>query len=393
MDIYKEALDIEDILISLRRDFHMHPELGFEEHRTSGKIKEFLDSLNIPYETYAGTGVCGIITGEKKSDETRVIALRADIDALPMQEKNTCEYKSLNEGRMHACGHDAHTTILLGTAKLLNDHKSEFSGIVKLIFEPAEETTGGAPVMIKEGVLENPHVDAIIGLHVDESMEYGNIKIKYGVVNAASNPFTIKIKGKGGHGAQPHTTVDPIVIASQVVLSLQTIVSREIAPVNPSLITIGSIQGGTAQNIIPDEVCLKGIIRTMTKEDREYAKKRLREVVNGICVTMRAEADIEIEESYPCLYNEDSMVDVVKTAACSEIGEEHVLNQKNPKMGVESFAYFAEQRDSAFYFLGIANKEKNIIHPLHNSLFDIDERALTVGVAIQTKAVLDYLTK
>ncbi|MDY5912507.1 MAG: amidohydrolase [Inconstantimicrobium porci] len=393
MDIYKEALDIEDILISLRRDFHMHPELGFEEHRTSGKIKEFLDSLNIPYETYAGTGVCGIITGEKKSDETRVIALRADIDALPMQEKNTCEYKSLNEGRMHACGHDAHTTILLGTAKLLNDHKSEFSGIVKLIFEPAEETTGGAPVMIKEGVLENPHVDAIIGLHVDESMEYGNIKIKYGVVNAASNPFTIKIKGKGGHGAQPHTTVDPIVIASQVVLSLQTIVSREIAPVNPSLITIGSIQGGTAQNIIPDEVCLKGIIRTMTKEDREYAKKRLREVVNGICVTMRAEADIEIEESYPCLYNEDSMVDVVKTAACSEIGEEHVLNQKNPKMGVESFAYFAEQRDSAFYFLGIANKEKNIIHPLHNSLFDIDERALAVGVAIQTKAVLNYLTK
>lgn len=393
MDIYKEALDIEDILISLRRDFHMHPELGFEEHRTSGKIKEFLDSLNIPYESYAGTGVCGIITGEKKSDKTRVIALRADIDALPMQEKNTCEYKSLNEGRMHACGHDAHTTILLGAAKLLNDHKSEFSGIVKLIFEPAEETTGGAPVMIKEGVLENPHVDAIIGLHVDESMEYGNIKIKYGVVNAASNPFTIKIKGKGGHGAQPHTTVDPIVIASQVVLSLQTIVSREITPVNPSLITIGSIQGGTAQNIIPDEVCLKGIIRTMTKEDREYAKKRLREVVNGICVTMRAEADIEIEESYPCLYNEDSMVDVVKTAACSEIGEEHVLNQKNPKMGVESFAYFAEQRDSAFYFLGIANKEKNIIHPLHNSLFDIDERALTVGVAIQTKAVLDYLTK
>ena len=393
MDIYKEALDIEDILISLRRDFHMHPELGFEEHRTSGKIKEFLDSLNIPYESYAGTGVCGIITGEKKSDKTRVIALRADIDALPMQEKNTCEYKSLNEGRMHACGHDAHTTILLGAAKLLNDHKSEFSGIVKLIFEPAEETTGGAPVMIKEGVLENPHVDAIIGLHVDESMEYGNIKIKYGVVNAASNPFTIKIKGKGGHGAQPHTTVDPIVIASQVVLSLQTIVSREITPVNPSLTTIGSIQGGTAQNIIPDEVCLKGIIRTMTKEDREYAKKRLREVVNGICVTMRAEADIEIEESYPCLYNEDSMVDVVKTAACSEIGEEHVLNQKNPKMGVESFAYFAEQRDSAFYFLGIANKEKNIIHPLHNSLFDIDERALAVGVAIQTKAVLDYLTK
>lgn len=393
MDIYKEALAIEDDLINLRRDFHMHPELGFEEHRTSTKIKEFLNSLNIPFETYAGTGVCGIIKGEKKGDNTKVIALRADIDALPIKEKNTCEYKSLNEGRMHACGHDAHTTILLGAAKLLNEHKSDFSGIVKLIFEPAEETTGGAPVMIKEGVLENPHVDAIIGLHVDESMEYGDIKIKYGVVNAASNPFTINIKGKGGHGAQPHTTVDPIVIASQVVLSLQTIVSREISPVNPALITIGSIQGGTAQNIIPDEVILKGIIRTMTREDREYAKIRLREVVNGICMTMRAEAEIEIEESYPCLYNEDSMVDVVRSAACAEIGEEHVLTQKDPKMGVESFAYFAEVRNAAFYFLGIANKESGIIHPLHNSMFDIDERALAVGAAIQTKSVIDYLTK
>lgn len=394
MNIYEEALEMQDDLIKLRRDFHMHPELDFDLVWTSNKVKEVLDSEKIPYESFAGTGVCGIIKGEKEGKaEEKVIGLRADMDALPILEKNVCSYKSLNEGKMHACGHDVHTTVLLGAAKILNKHKKDFSGIVKLIFEPAEETTGGAPVMIKEGVLENPHVDAMIGLHVDENVPCGSIKIKYGVVNAASNPFTIKIKGVGGHGAQPHNTVDPIVIASQVVLSLQTIVSREIAPCNPSLITIGSINGGTAQNIIPDEVVLKGIIRTMDRNDREFAKKRLREVVNGIADTMRAEAEIEIEESYPCLYNEDFMVDVVKNAAASTIGEEKIVNQKDPKMGVESFAYFAEQRNSAFYFLGIRNEEKNIVHPIHSSLFDIDERALAVGAAVQAKAALDYLTK
>lgn len=394
MNIYKDAESIEEFLINTRRDFHENPELGFEVYRTSKRIKEILTDEGIKFEEYAGTGVCGIIEGLKDgSGDKRVIALRADMDALPMAEKNDVPYKSTVEGKMHACGHDAHMTILLGAAKILNKNRDKFYGTVKLMFEPAEETTGGAPIMIKEGVLENPNVDCIIGLHVDESIECGKIKIKHGVVNAASNPFEIKIKGTGCHGAQPHNGVDPIVISAQVITALQTIVSREISPVNPSLITIGSINGGTAPNIIPDDVVIKGIIRTMTKEDREYVIKRVIEITNGICTTMRGSADIKIDESYPCLYNEDKMVDLVTDSAIKIIGSENVVNQKDPKMGVESFAYFAEQRDSAFYFLGIASKEKNIYHPLHNCCFDIDEDALKIGAAIQAQAVIDYFTK
>ena len=332
INLMDEAQEIKDLLVALRRDFHENPELGFEEWRTSGKIKEFLTNEGIEYIETAKTGVCGIIKGTLKDDskKDRCIALRADIDGLPMDDKKTCSYSSKVKGRMHACGHDAHTTILLGAAKLLSRHRDKFSGTVKLLFEPAEETTGGAPIMIEEGVLENPRVEKIIGLHVEETLDAGEIMIKKGVVNAASNPFTIKIKGRGGHGAYPHTAIDPIVMASQVVLGLQTIVSREIKPVNPAVVTVGSINGGTAQNIIPDEVILKGVIRTMTLEDRAYAKERLREIATSICTAMRGECEIDIEESYPCLYN---------------------------------------------------------------NRFDIDENLLPIGVSIQCKAALNYLTR
>lgn len=393
MDFYKEAEEIKNLLIDIRRDLHENPELGFEEYRTSKKIQEFLTNEGIEIKVVANTGVCGIIKGEKESTgKEKVVALRADMDALPIQEKNNCPYKSKVDGKMHACGHDAHTTILLGAAKILNKHKKDFSGTVKLMFEPAEETVGGAPYMIREGILENPKVDGVFGLHVTEDLDIGKIKVKYGVVNAASNPFTIKIKGKGGHGAAPQYTIDPIVIASQIVLALQTIVSREVSPTNPAVITIGSINGGTAQNIIPDEVVLRGIIRTMDKDDREEVKKRLSQVVNGICSSMRAEAEIEIEESYPCLYNEDSMVDIVRSSAKSILGEENVVNQKAPSMGVESFAYFAMERDAAFYFLGTGNKTKKTDVPAHNALFNIDEDALPIGVAIQCTNAFNYLT-
>ena len=240
IDFKKEANLIKDELIKIRRDLHEHPELGFEEVRTSKVIKDFLKANGIPYIEVAKTGVCGIIKGTKEGNN-KTIALRGDIDALPIKDMKTCEFKSKIDGKMHACGHDAHTTILMGAGKLLNEHKDKFSGTVKLLFEPAEETTGGAPHMISEGVLENPKVDCILGLHVDEETECGTIKIKKGVVNAASNPFSIKITGQGGHGASPHTTVDPIVIASHIVIALQTIVSREIAPVNPIVITVGTL--------------------------------------------------------------------------------------------------------------------------------------------------------
>lgn len=388
----EEANRIKDELITIRRDLHEHPELGFEEKRTSEKIKEFLTKEGIPYVEVAKTGVCGIIKGEKK-DNNRVIGLRADMDALPIQDKKVCSYSSKVPGKMHACGHDAHTTILLGVARILNKNKRLFGGCVKLFFEPAEETVGGAPFMIKEGVLENPRVDAIVGLHVTEDLDYGKIRIKSGVVNAASNPYKIKIKGRGGHGAAPHTTIDPIVIASNVVMALQTIVSREIAPVNPSVITVGSINGGTAQNVIPEEVEIIGIIRTLTKEDREYVVRRFKELVTGICRGMRGECDIYIEEGYPCLYNNATMVERVKYVGKELLGVENVVEQKHPSMGVESFAFFAMERTSAFYYLGTGNRTKGTDKAAHSNLFDIDEDAIPLGVAMQCGIAYDYLTR
>ena len=388
----EEANRIKDELITIRRDLHEHPELGFEEKRTSEKIKEFLTKEGIPYVEVAKTGVCGIIKGEKK-DNNRVIGLRADMDALPIQDKKVCSYSSKVPGKMHACGHDAHTTILLGVARILNKNKRLFGGCVKLFFEPAEETVGGAPFMIKEGVLENPRVDAIVGLHVTEDLDYGKIRIKSGVVNAASNPYKIKIKGRGGHGAAPHTTIDPIVIASNVVMALQTIVSRELAPVNPSVITVGSINGGTAQNVIPEEVEITGIIRTLTKEDREYVVRRFKELVTGICRGMRGECDIYIEEGYPCLYNNATMVERVKYVGKELLGVENVVEQKHPSMGVESFAFFAMERTSAFYYLGTGNRTKGTDKAAHSNLFDIDEDAIPLGVAMQCGIAYYYLTR
>ena len=387
-----EAHNIKEELKEIRRTLHQYPELGFEETNTSRYIKEFLIKEGIEFKEFAKTGVCGIINGTKEGNK-KVIALRADIDGLPMQDKKSCQYASKVKGKMHACGHDGHTTILLGVAKILNKYKAEFSGTVKLIFEPAEETTGGAKVMIKEGVLENPKVDVMCGLHVEETIDCGSIMVRKGTVNAASNPFNITIKGAGGHGAYPDTAIDPIVIAGHVITSLQSIVSREIKPVNPSVVTIGSIHGGTAQNIIPSEVKMSGIIRTMTNEDREFAKQRLKEIVNGICTTFRGSAEIEIEESYPCLYNDDDMVDLLEKSAIEILGVENVKLQKNPKLGVESFAYFANEVPSVFYFLGIRNEKKGIIHSAHNNLFDIDEDALPIGVAIQCEIAVNYLTR
>lgn len=389
IDFLNRALEIKEQLIAWRRHFHANPELGFEEYETSKSIKAFLESEGIEYTEVAGTGICAIIRGS--GDKT--IGLRGDIDALPLEDRKGREYSSKIKGRMHACGHDAHTTILLGAAKLLNSIKQELKGNVKLFFEPAEETVGGARFMIKEGILENPHVDAVVGLHVDENTQVGKIGIKRGVVNAASNPFTIKIKGKGGHGAHPEDTVDPIVIASNVILSLQTVVSREIPPQDPAVVTIGSIHGGTAQNIIPEEVVLSGILRTMRSEHREYVKKRLAEIVQGIAAAMRGTCEINIEESYPCLYNNDEILNLVEENAISLIGKENIRKLESPSMGVESFAYFSMERPSAFYFLGVRNEEKGIIHPAHGSLFDIDEDALPIGVAIQCKAAFEYLSK
>ena len=387
MNFLDMAKNIENELIEIRRDLHENPELGFDLFRTSQKVKDFLSVEGIEFYEVAGTGICAIIKGKGE----RTIALRADMDALPLEDKKICSYSSKIEGKMHACGHDAHATILLGTAKILNSMKDELSGNVKLFFEPAEETTGGAPLMIKAGVLQNPNVDAVIGLHVEEWLEAGTVGLKRDVAYAASNPFTIKIIGKGGHGASPHVTIDPIVIASNVIVCLQNIVSREIPPTDPAVITIGSIHGGTAQNIIPEEVIISGIIRTMKSEHREYIKTRLVQIVEGIVNSMRGKCEINIEESYPCLYNNDELAEMFEKKASEVIGEENVYKLDQPTMGVESFAYFSMERPALFYFLGSGNVEKGIVNPAHGSLFDIDESCLKVGVAMQCKLAYEFL--
>lgn len=390
IDFKKEAHDMKDKLIEIRRHFHSYPELDFETKETAKYIKNILKENNIEFETCGISGVMGIIHGTK-SGKNKTIGLRGDIDALPIKEENKVSYASKVDGKMHACGHDAHATILLGAAILLNNHKDEFSGTVKLFFEPAEETTGGAVKMIEEGALKNPSPEGILGLHVDENVHAGKIMIKKGVVNAASNPFKVTITGQGGHGAYPSHTIDPVVIASHIVLGLQTIVSREISPVNPAVISIGMLHAGTAANVIPKEAVFEGMIRTMTKEDRAFAIKRLKEIVNGIAESSRAKAEIEITESYPCLYNDDNFVDLIKESAEEIIGNENVIEQKAPKMGVESFAYFANERPSAFYFLGSGNEEKNTSNPAHCSTFNIDEDCLEIGASIQALSAFKFL--
>lgn len=387
MDFLKKAQEIKQELIELRRDFHKDPELGFELYKTSEKVKSFLEREGIEYYECAKTGICATIKGRGE----KTVALRADMDALPILEKNCCVYKSKNNGLMHACGHDAHTSMVLGAAKILNSIKDSLNGNIKLLFEPAEETTGGSRVMINEGALEN--VDGVIGLHVEEWLEVGKIGVKKGVVNAASNPFTIKIMGKGGHGAAPQYTVDPILIASSVISNLQSIISRELPPTDAGVITIGSIHGGTAQNIIPGEVVLKGIIRTVRTEHREYVKLRFKQIVEGIVYSMRGNCEIEIEESYPCLYNDDEMTEILINSANKVIGNQNVEKLQAPSMGVESFAYFAMEKPAVFYYLGCGNKEKGIIYPAHSDRFDIDEECLTIGTAIHCQGVFDFLNR
>lgn len=387
LNFLKKAKDMQNELVGIRRDIHMHPELDYDLSRTQEKIKKFLKNEGIEYVESAGSGICAIIRGNGE----KTIGLRADMDALPIQDMKKCDYASKVKGKMHACGHDAHTTILLGAAKILNSIKDQLKGNVKLFFEPAEETTGGAKVMIKEGVLENPHVDRVIGLHVEEGIETGKIGVRYGVVNAASNPFTIKIKGMGAHGARPNTGIDPVLMSSYVIVALQEIISRELPPTDAGVLTIGSIHGGTAQNIIPDEVTISGIIRTMKTEHREYVKKRLREITEGIVKSMRGSCSIDIEESYPCLYNDAAAIKDVVSAASLIIEQDNIITLESPSMGVESFAYFSMERPSAFYYLGSGNKSKGTDHPAHGNLFDVDEDCIPIGVAIQCKAVYDFL--
>lgn len=390
MDIEKRINEIFSELVEIRRDFHANPELSEKEFRTSDKICEILKNLNIEYtKNVAETGIVGIIRGKKGG---KTVAARADIDALPIVEKNDVPYKSKNCGVMHACGHDIHTTVLIGVAKILKELESEFEGNVKLFFQPAEETVGGAKRMVQEGCLKNPDVDYVVGLHVQSYIDAGKIELKYGKLNAQTDELIITIIGKSGHGAYPDTSIDAIVIAANVITALQTLVSRNISPLNSVVLSLGQINGGTKNNIICDSVEIKGILRTLDSETRAYAIKRIQEITTNICDAYGGNCLIEIKDGYRYLINSDEVVDIIYNTAKEIIGEENIQFKEMPSMGGEDFSYFMDDNvKGAFYHLGCGNKEKGITSPLHSDSFDVDENCIKTGVLVQVKSILALL--
>lgn len=388
IDFILEAKKLKENIVNLRRTIHMNPELGLEEHATAQLVENTLNNMGIETKRIAGTGVVGILKGKQAG---KTVALRADMDALPITDRKRVEYASKIQGKMHACGHDAHTAGLLGAAMLLEKHREYFAGQVKFLFQPAEETTGGALPMIKDGAMEYPKVDGVFGLHCNPDLEVGQIGITYGKAYAASDMFDVEIKGKSCHGAAPHNGIDAIAVGAQIVSSLQTIVARNVNPLDAAVITVGSFRGGYQRNVIADNVKLSGIIRTLDPQTRENVKNLFMKVVQGIGQAFGAEVDINMIPSYPALINDDKMVDIAYNAAKSLMRDTNVVILKQPTMGVEDFAYFLKEAPGAFLQLGVRNEAKGITYPLHSDLFDIDEDALPFGAAILSKIAFTYL--
>lgn len=382
---------IKDKLISIRRDIHMYPELGFEEKRTASIIEKELSSLGIEVKTgVAGTGLVGLIKGRQ---EKPVVGLRADMDALSITEKNKSSYVSRYKGKMHACGHDGHIAILLGVAEVLSAFKEDIPGQVKLIFQPAEEGPGGALPMIEEGVLDNPKVDIILGLHLWQDIPVGKIGIRDGAEFASVDEFDLIIKGKAAHGASPHQGVDAILTASQVINSLQSIVSRNVAPTEAAVITVGKINGGYRRNIIADEVNLEGTVRCFSAELRDMIEKRMEEIISGICQGTGCTYILDYRREYPPLINTPEINRQIKSVVGDLIGQDSVITLQKPTLGGEDFAFFLEKVPGSFFLLGSGNIEKGITAPQHSSYHNIDEDAIPLGVEILTNLVFQLSNK
>ncbi len=386
--------DIEEILpgvVADRRHFHQHPELGFQEFETSKLVAERLKSLGVEdiRTGIAVTGVTGLIRGTKPGPG-KVVLLRADMDALPIHEQNDVDYKSTIAGKMHACGHDAHTACLLGVARLLMDRRDQFSGTVKVLFQPAEEGGGGALVMINEGVLEDPKVDAAFGLHVDQGSPLGIISLRPGPALAAADRFTAVIKGKGGHGAHPHETIDPIVVGSHVVVALQTIVSREVDPTEPAVVTVGALISGEAPNVIPNSAELRGTLRSFNPDVRVQLATRVEEITRGVADALRAEVEFSYVPGYPATVNDPEMTTLVREVAEEVVGAENVFEAPR-QMGAEDFSYFLERVPGAFFFVGSQNEERGLVWGHHHPRFDLDEDMMIFGMETMVKTVLRYL--
>ena len=378
-------------VVDMRRYLHMHPELSFEEFETVKWVKEKLNEFGI-HETkeIANTGLLAYIRGN--NPDSKVIALRADMDALPIIEENEIDYKSQNKGVMHACGHDVHTSSMLGAAKILNELKGEFEGTIKLLFQPGEEKLpGGASMMIKEGALKNPLPENIVGQHVMPLIPAGKVGFREGMYMASADEIYITVKGKGGHAAMPEMCIDPILIASHIVIALQQIVSRNASPKVPSVLSLGKFIAEGATNIIPEVVKIEGTFRTMDEEWRKQAHIKMKKMAESIAEGMGAECELEVRVGYPFLRNEPVLSAKLKGYAQDYLGEENVLDL-DLWMAAEDFAYYTQEIDASFYRLGIRNEEKGITSGLHTSTFNIDESALEIGAGLMAYMAARQLT-
>jgi len=369
-----------DEFIQVRHHLHAHPELSYQEFATSIFVQEKLTEIGIPFQVISETGVVAIIEG--KNPSKRVLALRADMDALPIQEENEVPYRSVNNGVMHACGHDVHTTLLLGAAKILTELKDEWEGTLKLIFQPGEEKNpGGASYMIRDGVLENPAPQGIIALHVHPGLDVGKLSFRKGRVMASADEIYITIKSKGGHAAAPHLTADTVLIAAQLVVSLQQIISRNNNPVSPSVLSICSIQGGNATNVIPSEVKMMGTFRAMDETWRYKAHDLIRKQATGLVEGMGAELDLHIDIGYPTVDNDPAFTDTNWQLAETYMGNGNVP-ETEMRMGAEDFGYYTQLIPGCFFRLGVRNELEGIISNVHTPTFNIDERAIETGMGM-----------
>jgi amidohydrolase len=382
-DLRREIEEMTGQLVGWRRGFHRHPELAFQERWTSGVVRTFLEECGIEVTPCAGTGLRGVLKG---AETGRTIALRADMDALPITEEGDTEYRSQVPGVMHACGHDGHMAILMGAARILAKRRASLPGSVVFLFQPSEENPpGGAKRMIDEGALDG--VDRVFGLHLWQSLPTGIVGMRAGALMAQPDNFQVVVKGKGGHAALPQLTIDPVLVASHVVVAAQSIASRFLDPLKPVVVSFTMVHGGTSHNIIPDSVTLTGTVRTLDAGVERAAKQRLREVCEETCRVFGASADFTYQEGYPPVVNDAGMVDLVGRVARSEFGE-HCVSTIDPVMGGEDFAYFLQKVPGAFVMLGMGDNQP---YPHHNARFDIDERVLPLGVRLMIGVALEMM--
>lgn len=378
-------------LIEIRRDLHQHPELGFEEHRTSSIVSDWLEQNDIEVKKgVAKTGVVGLLRGKS---EGKTVALRADMDALPITEESGVPYSSITPGKAHSCGHDGHTTILMGTAKILSQLRDTFAGNVKFVFQPAEEGGGGGDVMCQEGVLENPKVDSIFALHDWPDLRVGEVGIQYGPSMASSNRFELTLYGRGGHAARPNLAIDPIVLASKVINDFQTIVSRQVNPLSPAVITIGTINAGNAANVIPESVTMLGTIRSFDENTKNLMMSSMKTIAESHSKMVGASPPkLEFNKGYPVTVNNDDMVDVVAKVSKNIVGENNTKVITEPSMGAEDFSFFLRQIPGAMFRIGIASLDGSPSPALHNPKFNFNDDSIPSGVSMMSGVVLEYLS-